>query len=114
MSKKVYTSQEDVVALIKEHENNISDITDIISKVNAFVKTDAQALTDEQKIQARTNIGAVSLTEVEELLGVEEEFSETGSPLILNLDQEKEIEVISKISRPESSSYYDAKKLTLY
>lgn len=73
-----------------------------------------QSLNDQQKLQARTNIDAVSLKEVEEMLGIEEEFSETGNPLILNLEKEKEIEVISKISRQESSPYYESTKLTLH
>jgi hypothetical protein len=48
------------------------------------------------------------------LLGIEEEFYEAGEPVVLNLKKETEVQVITKISRPETSSYYDATKLTLY
>lgn len=74
----------------------VRDLEFISDDVLRYIKQD---LTEEQQTQARENISAVSLKEVEELLGIEEEFSETGDPLILNLEKEKEIEVISKISR---------------
>ena len=42
-------------------------LNSIITKVNKAVRySDAQNLTDEQKAQARTNIGAVSVSEVPE------------------------------------------------
>jgi hypothetical protein len=63
-----------------------------------------QELTEGQKTQARTNIGAVSIEEVEELLGIEEEFSVEGELVKLDLDIEPDtkLEVISKIHRNET------------
>lgn len=111
--------------IVYDIDNNYSyeriKIGDGVQNVNAlpfiddsYVSVHQQTLTEAQKEQARTNIGAVSMEEVEELMGIEEEFSETGNPLVLNLDEEKEIEVISKISRQESSPYYESTKLTLH
>jgi hypothetical protein len=63
-----------------------------------------QTLTEEQQTQARTNIGAVSMEEVEELLGIEEVFSATGDVVEFDFDVEPdtELEVISKIHRDET------------
>lgn len=70
---------------------------------NAVLYT-AQNLTVEQQEQARENIGAVSIEEVEDLLGIEEEFSITGELVEFDLDVEPdtELEVISKIHRDET------------
>lgn len=63
-----------------------------------------QKLTDGQKAQARTNIGAVSIEEVEEMLGIEEEFSISGELVEFDIDVEPDTElaVISKIHRDET------------
>lgn len=86
----------------------------IINKVNASVKTEAQTFTEEQKIQARDNIGAVSMEEVEEMLGIKEEFSITGDVVEFDLDIEPgtELEVISKIHR--DSTWGESNKLVLH
>jgi hypothetical protein len=73
-----------------------------------------QVLTDDQKAQARTNIGAVSLEEVEELLGVEEEFNVTGELVEFDLDIEPgtELNAVSKIHR--DSTWGESNKLVLH
>ena len=74
----------------------------------------AQDLTDEQKAQARENIGAVSIEKVEEMLGIEEEFSVTGDVVEFDVDVEEgtALEVISKIHRDETWGLSD--KLVLH
>jgi hypothetical protein len=73
-----------------------------------------QSLTSDRQAQARTNIGAVSLEEVEELLGIEEEFSVTGEVVEFDLDVEPgtELNVISKIHR--DSTWGESNKLVLH
>ena len=73
-----------------------------------------QDLAPEQQEQARTNIGAVSMEEVEELLGIEEEFSVTGELVEFDLDVEPgtELNVVSKIHRDETWGLSD--KLVLH
>jgi hypothetical protein len=53
-------------------------IKTFITDKDPIIRFDEQELTLEQQAQTRTNIGAVSLKEVEELLGVKEEFSVSG------------------------------------
>jgi hypothetical protein len=86
----------------------------VINKVNASVKTEAQTFTEEQKIQARNNIDAISMEEVEELLGIEEEFSVSGEVVEFDFDIEEdtELQVISKINRDETWGLSD--KLVLH
>lgn len=81
-----------------------SDIDARLGEIDNVIKHTQQDLTEEQQAQARDNIGAVSLEEVEELLGIEEEFSVTGEVVELNVDVEPdtELEVISKIHRDET------------
>lgn len=43
----------------------------VIGKLNKAVKTEAQTLTDEQKAQARENIGALSDTNILTVTGVD-------------------------------------------
>lgn len=81
-----------------------SQINEKLNKIDNLVSTTEQSLTDDQKTQARQNIGAVSMEEVEELLGIEEEFSVTGELVEFDVDVEPgtELEVISKIHRDET------------
>lgn len=68
-------------------------LTSIISKVNASVKTEAQTLTDEQKTQARQNIGAAAEGEG----GVQTDWNqtdETAADFIKNKPFHKESTVI--------------------
>ena len=73
-----------------------------------------QELTEEQQAQARENIGAVNIEEVEELLGIEEEFNVTGDlvELDLGLEPGTEINVVSKIHR--DSTWGESNKLVLH
>lgn len=78
------------------------------------VRYGEQALNDAEQAQARTNIGAVSMEEVEELLGIEKEFSVSGELIEFDVDVEPgtEIQVISKIHRDETWGLSD--KLVLH
>lgn len=80
------------------------DINNRLGEIDNVVKYTPQDLTDGQKAQARTNIGAVSMEEVEELLGIEEEFSVSGEVVEFNVDVDEgtELQVISKIHRDET------------
>jgi hypothetical protein len=91
-----------------------SDIDARLGEIDNVVKHTQQDLTEWQQAQARTNIGAVSLEEVEELLGIEEEFSVTGEVVEFDIDVEPdtELEVISKIHR--DSTWRDSNKLVLH
>lgn len=73
-----------------------------------------QDLTDAQKAQARTNINAISVEEVEELLGIEEEFSVSGEVVTLDIDlkPDTELNVVSKIHR--DSTWGESNKLVLH
>jgi hypothetical protein len=55
-------------------------------------------LTEGQQAQARTNIGAISVEEVEAMLGIEEEFSVSGELVQFDLDVESgtALKVVSK------------------
>jgi hypothetical protein len=82
--------------------------------VNGTVLYLPQELTEDQKVQARTNVGAASIEDVEELLGIEEEFSVTGDLVEFDFDIEPdtELEVISKIHRDET--WGESNKLVLH
>ena len=75
-----------------------------------------QDLAPERQAQARTNIGATTIDEVKEALGIEDvvEFSETGELVELNLDLEEgtELNVISEIHR--DSTWGESNKLVLH
>lgn len=93
--------------LTADRVNNILDaVKEIEEQVNPF--------TEEQKEQARKNIGAASLKEVEDLLGIEKEFSVSGELIELNVDVEEgtELNVISKIQRDET--WGESSKLVLH
>lgn len=90
------------------------DIDKKLGEIDKAILYESQYLTEEQQIQARTNIGAVSMEEVEELLGIEEEFSITGELVEFDVDIEPdtELEVISKIHRDET--WGESNKLVLH
>lgn len=94
-------------------ENGNVEISSSGSGQNAVLYT-AQNPTVEQKEQARANIDAVSMKEVEELLGIEEEFSVAGDLVEFDFDIEPdtELEVISKIHRDET--WGESNKLVLH
>lgn len=73
------------------------------SSENAVLYTE-QELSGDQRAQARENIGAVSMVDVKDLLGIEEEFSASGEVVELKLDLEPGtgLEVVSKIHRDET------------
>lgn len=98
-------------ASCRVHSIKLFRNTDQASNTVQFVP---QELTDEQKAQARTNINAVSREEVEELLGIEEEFSVSGELIELDLDIEPgtELNVVSKIQR--DSTWSESNKLVLH
>lgn len=91
---------------------NIARVDDIVENTVSYAEP--QTLTPEQQAQARTNINAVSMEEVEELMGIEEEFSVTGELVEFDLDVEEgtELEVISKIHRDET--WGESNKLVLH
>jgi hypothetical protein len=79
-------------------------ITTFLTDKDDVIRYDTQSLTEEEKAQARINIDAISMEEVEELLGIEEEFSATGDVAEFDFDVEPDtkLEVISKIHRDET------------
>lgn len=87
-----------------EVEQKLNEIDSIKSDLIETVKCTKQSLTEEQKAQARENIGAVSIEEVEDMLGIEEEFSVTGELVEFDFDVEPDtdLQVISKIHRDET------------
>ena len=86
-------------------EFNASDVKGV-----AYI---AQELTEEQQTQARHNIGAVSMEEVEALIGGEDVgFSETGEIIELELEPNTPVEVVSKIHR--DSTWNLSNKLVLH
>lgn len=91
-------------------------IDEKLSENDNAIKYTEQNLTDAQKNQARTNIGATSISEVKEMLGIEneEEFSVTGEVVQLDLDIEPgtELNVVSKIHR--DSTWGESNKLVLH
>lgn len=92
-----------------------SMMTDLNSVIDAKISyTEQQGLTEDQKILARENIGAVSIEEVEELLGIEEGFNVTGELVQFDLDIEPgtELNVVSKIHR--DSTWGESNKLVLH
>jgi hypothetical protein len=92
---------------------DINTALDAVSQ-NPSVLYTPQTLTEEQKAQARTNINAISLEEVEELLGIEEEFSVNGELVEFDLDVDEgtELQVVSKIHRDET--WGESNKLVLH
>ena len=86
---------------------NKPDFTDIL-------KYSEQELTEEQKTQARGNIGAVSEEDVREIIegGSEKEFNETGELVKLEIEHGTPISVVSKIHR--DSTWGLSNKLVLY
>lgn len=95
---------------------SVNQLNFVIDENDNAVKYIEQTLTEEQQVQARTNIGAISMEEVEELLGIEneEEFSVTGEVVQLDLDIEPgtELNVVSKIQR--DSTWGESNKLVLH
>lgn len=89
-------------------------VYDAIDNIEAVLYGREQQLTEMQKLQARENIGAISIEEVEELLGIEEEFSVSGELVEFDLDVEPgtEINVISKIQR--DTTWGESNKLVLH
>lgn len=72
----------------------------IVDKLNASVKTDAQSLTDAQKAQARTNVGAASEAAVKQLaekiaaIGTQEDIVQQviaalGTPVFGTVDENR-------------------------
>lgn len=63
-----------------------------------------QTLTDDQKTQARENIGAISIEEVEAMINGDSgnDFSVTGDVVELEVEADTPLEVISKIHRDET------------
>lgn len=111
------------VAQIEQNKTDIADLRTEVDELkesggsdsggNAVLYT-AQNLTVEQQEQARENIGAVSMKEVEDLLGIEEEFSVSGELVEFDLDIETgtELNVVSKIRRDET--WGESNKLVLH
>jgi hypothetical protein len=73
-----------------------------------------QTLTEEQKMQARTNIGAVSAEDVEAIINGETgpQFSETSDLVELAVEAETPLSVVSKIHR--DSTWGPSNKLVLH
>ena len=92
------------------------EINQKLGKIDKAVLYTEQHLTDEYKDQARKNIDAVSIEDVEALLngGNNIEFSETGELVRLDVDIEvgTELNVISKIHR--DSTWGESNKLVLH
>lgn len=91
-----------------------TEVEERLRTIDDTILNTPQTLTEEQQAQARTNIGAVSLEEVEELLGIEEEFSVTGEVVQFDLDVETdtELNVVSKIHR--DTTWGESNKLVLH
>ena len=108
-----YSLLDEVGADIPEIQNT-NNLPDTVSSIKAVLYGKEQVLTDEQKAQARENINAVSIEEVEELLGIEEEFSVAGGLVEFDLDIEEgtELNVVSKINR--DSTWGESNKLVLH
>jgi hypothetical protein len=84
-----------------EYKEKLDGLGNVPSETVLYVE---QTLTEDQQAQARTNIGAISVEEVEELLGIEEEFSVSGEVVQFDLDVESgtALKVTSKIQRDTS------------
>lgn len=67
-----------------------SEISEKLGKVDNTILITPQTLDDSQKTQARENIDAISLQDVEEYLHANDdiEFSESGNPVELNVKPE--------------------------
>lgn len=100
------------IAVLQTEVNELKESGGNSSGENAVLYTE-QELTAEQQEQARTNIGAVSVEEVEALINGEDVgFSETGELVELNVEAETALEVISKIHRDET--WGESNKLVLH
>lgn len=94
--------------------NTLYMLTDAEEDTEGAVLYTEQTLAEEQKTQARENIGAVSAEEVEAMINGDSgnNFSETGDVVELELEADIGLEVISKIHRDETWGLSD--KLVLH
>lgn len=90
------------------------ELNEISTQVDNTVKVSAQELTDEQKIQARENIGAVSVEDVEAIISgnTGPQFNETGDLVELNVEEGTPLSVISRFKRDET--WEPSNKLVLH
>lgn len=91
-----------------------TEVEERLRTVDDTILNTPQTLTEDQQSQARANIGAVSMEQVEELLGIEEEFNVSGELVEFDLDIETdtELNVVSRIHR--DATWGESNKLVLH
>jgi hypothetical protein len=91
-----------------------SQLNEMDEQITVGVTYTEQTLAEEQKVQARENIGAVSEEDVKAIMNGETEpqFSETGDVVELAVEAETPLSVVSKIHR--DSTWGVSNKLVLH
>ena len=99
---------------IGDGESNVNDLPFAGGDLSSAILSTPQTLTEEQQLQARTNIGAVSEEDVIDMIenGTEPQVNATGELIDFNFEEEMPITVISKIHR--DSTWELADQLVLH